>query len=257
MSNPNQLDIVALQDDLTYGLMSWELLNQINIVSERKMRLENQVQFATIYDTIRNGCAGIGIVVEMPTIMPDSQAESAPGPAMKLGLSFLVVECPAISESINGPKNMGTNPPSILDAEQITAWLIKFLHQWFLRGQGELVPDSPMSEPARELPGGTLGYRVKFFIIHAPTYLQRVTIPTPAIDPMTFELSFTNATANADADIWYSMDDSFPGPANDEGATLYTGPIPYLAPATYRFAAFQPKWMPSSVDRITVAPPTI
>lgn len=236
------MNIVDLQDDIFNCLLSWDMVDNINIVQQRKMRLQNMADFATIYHTARNGDVGIGILVEMPTFKMSNNL-SGPGPQTELLVSLLVVECPPINLQDTGT---GT------DAESVAELLLPFMHQWLIDGQGEMYPQDTPIAPANDLPEGCLGYRVSVKMQHAPdTSLARVPLPAQTIDG---SLNVTLAdTSGKDADVYYTLDESTPCAANSV-ATKYVGSFPTKAGDVVRWQAWVEGMLPSTIGSATINP---
>lgn len=235
------MNIVDLQNDLFYCLRSWDMISTINVVQQRKMRLQSMVDFATIYQTPTNAKVGIGILVEMPSYKMSNNL-SGPGPQTELLVSLLVVECPPINQ--NSLSGTGT------DAESVADLLLTFLHQWLNEEQGELYPqDSPIA-PASDLPPGTLGYRVSMKMQHSPQSLTRVTQPSIAIDG-SFVVTLTGT--NPGTQIYYTLDGTTPASANPS-AMKYSDPFQTEVGQTVRWQGWLDGYTPSTIGSAVVSP---
>lgn len=236
------LSVVALQEDIAFMLLSWDALSTVNVVQQRKMALWSEVDMATFFQTPRNGVSGMGAIVEMPSFVMDENT-SAPGPQVDLNISVLVVEWPSVNVGPSGGNQ---------DCESVAEMILAFLHQWYIENQGELYPDQAPIVPATDAPPGTRGYRVKLRLKHAITPFQRVTCPTMSIDG-SFNVTLTPDPAQPVPQIYYTLDQTTPGPGNTNvGSVLqYTGPFPTVLGQVVRWAAFNPgqtpHYMPSAV----------
>jgi hypothetical protein len=234
-----------LQEDLFYTLTTWDALNTVNIVQYRKLRIISEVNLGLICMTSRNGSSGMGIVIEMPRVLADPEAMSAPGPNTILAVSLLVVEIPTLNKSQSGS--------AFESSEQLADDFLKpFLHQWFVQGQGELYPDSEIVVPENAVPVGQIAHRVNFKIIHAPPNVQRVTAPTASIDG-SFNVTLTNSSNNPNAAIFFTLDQSTPAQTNP-AAQAYTGPFVTVPGQVLRWMAFQSGMLPSAIDEQTINP---
>ena len=218
-----------------YSLLSWDKVSNINVVQQRKLRLDSMTNFATIYQTPRNGKSGIGIYVEMPQFEMSNNL-SGPGPQTVLLVSLLVIECPPINLSSAGT---GT------DAESVAELLLPLLHQWLIENEGEMYPQQKPITPANELMMGVLGYRVQCMMQHSPLFLPRVSQPTIAIDG-SFNVTLTNQASSNAADIYYTLDGSMPCVANTS-AVKYSTPFATTAGQTVRWCAWFSGYTPSNV----------
>ena len=237
------MNIVSLQDDIYYTLKTWAMVENINVASQRKMRAQSMIDFATIYQTVRNGAAGIGILVEMPSFEMSPNI-SGPGPQTVLVVSVLVVECPPIN--LTPQSGTGT------DAEAVSQLVLTLLHQWLIEGEGELYPDSSPISPASDVPPGCIGYRVRVKMQHSPVSILRVTQPSITIDDQ-FIVTLTEQTGLPDVDVYWTLDESAPCAAN-VAATKYTGPFQTQAGDVVRWQAWKRDRTPSAVGRATIEP---
>lgn len=229
-------DLVQLQEDISLGLLSWDALATINVVQDRKLRLQQQTDATLIYLTLRNGRKGCGILVEMPTI--EIPAQSAPGPASLMTISCLVIEEPTT--------NFGPQTGTLTDAETVARRVLMFLHGWLLEGRGELYADRRAIVPVNDL-AGVIAYRVTCPVRLADTVMTRCS--TPAISEAGLVVTLTGA---AEEQIYYTLDESFPG-AGNPGAQLYQAPFAVDSSTVVRWAAYRPDYLPSSVGRATIS----
>ena len=59
------IDLIQVQDDLYGILMSAPQLATVNIVEERKSLLNSEIRIDAIWQTVRNGCSGNGLLIEV------------------------------------------------------------------------------------------------------------------------------------------------------------------------------------------------
>ena len=230
------IDLVKLQEDWTFKLQSEPALENINIIQLRKLVIASQIDFKLLTLTARNGRSGCGAVIEMPTFNVPSQ--NAPGPMGSFELTVLVAEMPTI--------NMAGATGTLQSAEEVAMRIMEIGHRFFIRDAAEFVASKNAMEPA-EFEPGHVAYRVRFAFLHSPTPATRCSIPT---------ISETNglvslACETSGADIYYTTDDTFPGPANPS-ATRYTAAFQVDSGTVVRVAAYKDGLTGSDIDRATI-----
>ena len=247
-------DLVQLQTDLTQGLLAEPALQFINVVQYRKLRLQSEIDWSAVYARPRNGRAGCGVLVEMPAF--EVWHPNVPGPVGNLVLSCVVLEEP----NLNNDPATGTG----LSAEAVSQFILNSSHQWEIGGAGVL---SAVREAIRGLWRtedlrsalaksslrdaiwdalrfeGLVAYRVKLSLQAAPPLTPRVAAPLASVTGGQLNL----ACATANAQLYYTLDGTFPGAANPTAA-LYTSPLPVPPSGTLlRAAAYADNCFRSSV----------
>ncbi len=119
-------DFVELQEDLTQGLLAEPGLRFINVVQYRKLRLQSEIDWSTVYTTPRNGRAGCGILVEMPAF--EVLHPNVSGPVGNLVLSCVALEEPNL--------NFGPATGTQMSAEAVSRFILDSSHQWEIGGAG-------------------------------------------------------------------------------------------------------------------------
>lgn len=229
---------IRLQEDIYFGLLSSDLFAAFNIVQYRKMRVQSEIDFSTIWLTSRaNNKSGIGILLEMPTVSVNNAY--LPGPQKCLTFSAVVLEQPTI--------NMGDTGTQV-SAEDLAELLLDFLHHWIIDASGNLLAEKVAIKPADEF-REVVAYRVRFTVIRSPEVIQRVDCPTLTSPAQTF--SIANGANTPTAAIYYTLDDSFPGPGNP-AAHLYAAPVTVPSGTWVRLAAYVAGLLPSTVPRIKI-----
>jgi hypothetical protein len=247
-------DFVQLQEDLTQGLLAEPGLRFINVVQYRKLRLQSEIDWSTVYTAPRNGRAGCGILVEMPAF--EVLHPNVSGPVGNLVLSCVALEEPNL--------NYGPATGTQMSAEEVSRFILDSSHQWEIGGAGvmsavrEAIRGLWRTEDLRGVVGqgtlrdaiwdaqrfeGLVAYRVKLQMQAAATPVARVS--QPAVQVQQSRVSLSSATAGAE--IYYTWDGSFPGPGNPR-AIKYSGPLPAAGPVL-RHAAYKPGMFRSSVVR--------
>jgi len=231
-------DLVQLQEDLAQGLLAEPGLRFINVVQYRKLRLQSEIEWSSVYTAPRNGRAGCGILVEMPGLEVLHPNVSGP-------VGHLVLSCVALEEP-----NLNHNPATgtQMSAEAVSKLILDSSHQWEIGGAGvmsamrEAIRGLWRTEDLRGVVGqgtlrdaiwdaqrfeGLVAYRVKLQMQAAPTPRARVSQPAALLGDSQVSLS----CATAGARIYYTLDGSFPGPGNPL-AVPYAGSITIPAPGT-------------------------
>lgn len=242
------IDLVQLQDDLLGLLMSAPALANVNIVQERKFLVQSEVNFDSLWTVQRNGRSGTGILIEMPTI--DVPGKQTPGPTQNLRPSFVVFQ--------NGDAALEPSTGSGLVAETICQLVLDTLHMQELQGIGTLYAIDRAVEPAREYEF-VHAYRVALFLKSAAANQTQRTAPVTVTDNAG---TVTLACATADAEIWYTLDGSFPShsravePVSDttinSSSILYTAPFAVTSGQIVRAAAYADGYNAGQIARQTI-----
>lgn len=230
------INLVKLQEDLTFKLLSEAALERINIVQLRKLVIESRLEIKLLTLTPRNGRIGCGAVVEMPALTVPSP--NAPGPEGEFLISVLVLENPLYS--------MMATTGTLLQAEETALRVLEIGHRFFLRDVAEFNAAKNAVEPV-ESEKGLVAYRVTFGFRHAATPAARVEVPV--VSDTGGLVTLTCATA--EADIYYTTDDSFPGSGNP-AAQRYLEPFTVDNDTVLRVAAYRSDLTGSDVDRGTI-----
>jgi hypothetical protein len=249
-------DVVKLQEDLCQGLLAEPGLQFINVVQYRKLRLQSELDWSTIYTTPRNGRAGCGILVEMPSF--EVLHPNVSGPVGNLVLSCVALEEPNL--------NFGPGTGTQMSAEAVSRFVLDSSHQWEIGGAGvmsavrEAIRGIWRTEDLRGVMGqgtlrdaiwdaqrfeGLVAYRVKLQMQAAATPVARVSQPVAQVQQSGVSLS----CATGGADIYYTVDGSFPGTGNPR-AIKYSSQF-QPAGSVLRYAAYKPGMFRSGVAILT------
>jgi Chitobiase/beta-hexosaminidase C-terminal domain len=221
---------VKLQYFLEQMLLSAGALSSVNIVAYRKLRLQSELDYSTVWQTPRNGRSGCGVLVEMPQFRVESP--NVTGPIGDLVLSCAVLEDPDM--------NLAPATGTLLSAEEVSQTILDLAHQWGIDGVGAIYADRQAIEDAKEFQG-LLAYRVSL-----RTRMVRDQTPRCALPAITeSNLTVTLACATEGATINYTQDGTFPGPSNP-GAQQYSEPFQQTGHELY-WCAFAPGCNPSAV----------
>lgn len=242
------IDLVQLQNDLLGLLMSAPALRTVNVVLERKFLIQAEVNFDTIWTTVRNGRSGTGVLIEMPTV--EVPANQAVGPKQNLRPSFVVFQ--------NGDAALTPETGSGLYAETIAQLVLDTLHMQELQGIGTLYAQDRAIEPAREYEFVN-AYRVSLILRSAQANQTNRTAPV-VITNNAGTVTLTCATAGAV--IYYTKDGSFPDQAATDpvsaaainlSSQLYSAPFVVTSGEVIRAAAYLAGYNPGQIARSVIA----
>lgn len=244
------IDLIQIQNDVFGLLMSAPQLATVNIVEERRFILQQEIELDAVWQTVRNGKSGCGILIEEPDVICDSPNVS--GPPQSVQLSFVCFQ--------NGDAAF-TDLGSGLFATQIEQFVIDALHLQSIGGLGSLQVKGNFSSPARDYPGIN-ARRLKLSMTPFNT------AQTPRTAPVTATVVnnlCTLACATSGCSIYFTLDGSFPvnsliaidplsvtaarpgGVAVVNNSTLYTGPFAVSGGQILRAAAYAPQTNPGPI----------
>lgn len=212
------LNLLQAQKDMLMLLLCSAQLNKINFKLQRQMQLESEVDMSIIWTTPRNGCAGIGGIVEMPTAACDEK--QTPGPILNWVFSIHILEVPLLNfaqQTANRPAK-----GSFIPAEDVVQMVLDEVHRY---ADERLASFTPLSNPVQpaNLASIALGYRVSFLLNKARTVQ---TNRTGQVKTMlgTGTIAFACAL-DSTAPIYYTTNGSFPAndPAINPTTQLYDG----------------------------------
>ena len=233
-----------MQEALFNGFLSCDLFNGLNIVLEKKFRLDSSVAIDSLWQTVRQGKSGAGLVVEMPKLTvetPNSQVNRILG-------SVVVLE----ERNLNFLPDTGTG----LTAEQWAQLAVEFMRGWIIGQAGGLVVESNAVTPAEDWIDADSG-----IIALRGSVSQRATRPNyPRTAAPSFEIaagvvSLINNDVLSDTPIFYTTDGSFPGNPDvcpGSTATRYISPFAVTAGMVVHYLALAPGKLPSNVGAQTI-----
>lgn len=231
-------DLVQKQADIFQALLSHKTLERVNIKSYRKMQLAGEIDFSTVYTEARGGRSGAGLLVEMPTAR--CPRPNVSGPVLDWVFPVLVVENP----TMNLEPQLGTG----LSAEELAQIVLDLLHLFADDESGTLCADGEPVKSTDEFPG-CVCYRVFFKIVGK-------TAQTPRVGNLTIAITTDTATitsSTVDAEIFYTLDGSFPGKTGSPTAQFYENPVPVQSGDVIRAVGYAADKINSAVTR-KVAP---
>jgi len=226
-----------LQSDTVDKLESEGFFSTINVKSLRKMRIQEQLDFALVSLSPKGTKNGCGVVVGMPVVQVESP--NVPAPMVFIELPIDVYENPTL--------NMEASSGTVLTAEEVGMEVISTLHQWGIEGLGTLYFHREAMAPLNETPGGVIGYRITGRM-EIPRE-EKLRVVTPLIGDEDLVVTLTAVTEGSDT--YYTTDGSFPGPGN-AAAVLYTVPFEVESGTVVRWAGYKSGWVGSDVGRAVV-----
>jgi len=224
------IDLVQLQND-TFGLlMSAPALNTVNIVRERTMITKSEVELDAVWQTVRNGRSGNGVLIEEIKAVVNSP--NVTGPPQDFVLGFVCFQ--------NGDAAFTPESGSGFFAQNLAQTVQDILHRQNIAGIGTL--QGVGTAPAKDY-DFINAIRVTLKIIGSAS------AQTPRCTPVIItnnagSVTLTNATAGSS--IYYTLDGSTPmDPTMTEiitgvvnpNATLYTAPFAVTAGQRLRAVA--------------------
>lgn len=241
-------DFVKLQNFIGHFLCSYNELDRVNIITrerlltaaagDERIKTDNLAAEVLAYITPReggDGRIGAGIIVEKPGIIVNHP--NLPGPEGFLTIDLLVLE----DQLTNAGPTEGTQ----LAADQICQIIIDALHWQQFEGFGQMFCDPNAMTEAKDFQPLN-AYRVRFKLRMQRGQTEKVAQPTISENA----LEITLACATADAQIYYTLDESYPGRSNP-GAVLYDAPFPVADGDIINAAAYKEGLTPSHMIQAT------
>lgn len=228
------------QDQLDFHgrLLADAYFTDVEVLLESKGLVEADVDQALGPLNEKGGKTGACVVVLMPTLTPESP--DAPGPRFLVRLAVQVLEAPLINRATGG-----TGKSAAEIAEQV-----RRLCHHFAAGRGNVYTFAAQEPIAVQ--DGKVSYAVTFQRVGGDGLARKVATPTCSTSSATAPATVTLACATGGAAIHYTLDGSYPSPANP-AALLYSTPVELAAAATVRAAATLANWAQSNVSALAIA----
>ena len=244
------IDLIQIQNDVFGLLMSAPQLQTVNIVPERTFVIAQDIKRDAVWQTVRNGKSGCGILIEEPEVVSDSPNVS--GPPQSVHLSFVCCQ--------NGDAAFGSLGSGLF-AAQVEQFVIDALHLQNIGGLGSLQVKGNFSSPARDFPG--INAR-RMRVSMTPFNVAQTRRTEPVIAAISNGLcALTCATGGAA--IYYTVDGSFPSNAAvaidplsvtatapngvpvNANSSLYNTPFGITSGQLLRAAAYAPAMNPGQI----------
>ena len=240
------VDLVQAQKDFFQLLQCSARLQTVNIALQREMQLKASIDVAEVWTTPRNGCAGIGIIVEMP----EAQCESnnVGGPVLDWSFTAWVLEVPQLNFAQAQPGRPARG--SCIAAETVVQLILDEVH---LYADEKLATWKAASAPVSKanMDGLAIGYRVKFMLPKGRTaQTQRTGQTQITLAAGSTTLACAGFPA---AQIWYTTDGSFPANSKtiNPQAKLYTSAVAAAAGTVLRARAYSSGLLGGSTAQAT------
>lgn len=227
-----------LQADITAKLLSEPALATVNILNLRKLLTSSEVPGAAIWMTARGNKLGTGVLVGMPYIDGDKPQAGDNGITIKVPVRCF--ELPDLAQGGSGPG---------LTAEEIALTCRRLLRGMVCEPLTALTTEGRSIEPD-DMPKEHEGV-----LQYALTVQARLGVGTdarcavPTISEAALTVTLTPVTSGSS--IYYTTDDTFPGPGN-AAATLYSAPLAVDSGTVVRFAAYKSGLSGSNAVRRTI-----
>jgi hypothetical protein len=215
-----------LQLDVEHCLLSLQLIDTVTISSVRPRSSAEALGIQTKLDKTlaglmeRNGKKGCAIIVGMPTLNDvNANLRSVKGD--------LVIELSVIENVMTNEGADGTG----FTAEALAFTLAETLPQTNFSPFGQIIADKQLITPKTEsVLNKRIEYRVTLRVLSHSAAAVKCSTPTITRSGSTITISGSDA-------VYYTTDDSYPGPGNAT-AEIYTVPLTQTAAIRLRAAAF-------------------
>ncbi len=233
MSQPEKI-LLNIQSDFEAKLNSEAYFADIAINSLRRMVIAKEMVKEAADLTAKGGKVGCGVLIYMPTL--DGIHPNLAGPQLEVWVPIDVIEIPEINFGDIGSQKT---------AEEVALRIARTLCALEIEGLAFFTGDKNLLAPLEDQYGaGTNSYRV---MLHAILYqAEEAKVIKPELTDAALTVTLSSPTAGAA--IYYTTDDSFPGPGN-AAAHLYAAPFLVASGAIVRFAGYRAGMIGSDVGR--------
>ena len=209
-------DILQVQEFLYQGMLSCDLFAGFNVVDEKKFLLDKEIQFNAIWQAPRAGRteSGAGFYIEMPSL----EISNPNSLQRNLLCSIVAIEERNINQSTAGTR---------VSAEDMAELALDFMFNWYLGMASGFKPEKAAVKDGSDVFGGRveglLAYRASVSLRYEHRAIDRAAKVTLTEAPA---YTFALATTTSDADIYFTLDGSFPGKSNPAAikyTTAFTG----------------------------------
>jgi hypothetical protein len=229
--------IERIQPDIAAKLASEGYFSDIGVFQIREERIQADIDKALAGLVAKAGKIGVAVEVMMPMIV--NPTVNAPGPQCVIQQLVRVKENPVLNLT-----NRGTGKT----AESIGVKIVQVLHHFQLAGIAQtFYPSDDVMVPNRDfLPMVT--YDVKMLATFPMDSLLKC--PNTGISESGGSVTLTCALAGAS--IYYTTNETFPGPGN-AAAHVYAAPFAVSSGTVVRSAAYKAGYIGSDVAWDTVS----
>ena len=235
-------DLIQLQADLAEFVRGIESLANVGVVDYRKLVLQSEVDYTTVWMSGRNGRNGAGILVMRPEATCDKP--NVEGPLLDFDCDFVIVSVPEINDVEGG---------TALNASIIAQYIVDALHLETIDPYGQFRAAPKPITPDDTFKGPVDCMRAKLRVMCPREQTQRVGYCSASIADNLCTLT----CATAGASIVYTTDGTFPRLSTDQNypstAQLYSTPFAAPIGTVIRFAGYKSGYNSSKIFR-TIAP---
>ena len=229
--------VLQVQEDCYGRVLAHGYFNYAAVILERRAYTEQEIH--KLLGTIkgRAGKVGLAILVQRPVFFPGADDSSRRG---QLVQAFTVLEHPTLNAG-----DLGTG----ITAEEAAIELFNLLDHFNVTAAnqvlsgfpgGAVVPDDSFT--------GLNAWEVRFQLFTSPGRDNACGLPLIDPDSGSGAELVTLSTATAGAEIYYTLDGSYPRAGN---GTLYAAPFAPGAGVTVRAVAYKAGLLPSGVAQAT------
>jgi hypothetical protein len=227
---PQDISIALLQEDIAFKLNAEGFFANINVQLERKELYSSEVAVATLWETVKGGASGVGVMV----LMPDVNVQAPDGP-----LEFVCLQKLTVLEEPNINQTAGTGTQ--IFAEDIGAYVLQLLHEFGLAQNITLFAEGTAMVPNREYKD-VRGVDLKLHYKFTPAQLNRSATCPISFVPIGENPGFDTCTitcATEGATIYYTLDGTMPVESNG-AALVYSEPFSIASGTQVRAASAYP-----------------
>ena len=235
-----------LQDWMTLMVMCDLRLRKVTAVQERKFLLDATLQIDALWQTVRNGGSGAGIVVEDVKESLSGEFDSAGAPIYDMVFGFVALE--------NRDLNFAPGTGTLVSARQIGRIIVDIFFNKYIQPFGLVFAKGVLNEVAHDWIDEGNGIYAR----RTSLRMRQSAAKSPTCDLLSIACAGGNVTlaSTCPADglqIFYTVDGSFP--ANDSAlnpaAQLYAGPFAADPGTVVTAAAYAPGHTSSAVKQTT------
>lgn len=233
-----------LQDWMTMILLCDERLLKVTAVQERKFLLDATMQIDALWQTVRNGGSGAGVIVEdvKETLAEDTTDQLIYDQVF----GFVTLE--------NRDLNFAPGSGTMLTARQIGRIIVDiFLHK-NIQPFGQVFARGQLNETASDwIDEGNGIYARRTTLRMRSASARRKSCDLLTITAVGGEVTLASNSPAADLQIWFTTDGSFPANAVavNPATQLYTGPFAADSGTVITAAAYAPGYTMSAVKQTT------
>ncbi len=229
-----------IQADFVGRLYAAAYFSDVAIIAQKKAYTENEI--AKLLQTVagRSGKVGACVVVHLTTL--GVKDPNLPGPNTAIVQSMTVLEHPTINRQSKGTGK---------SAAELAVAALQLFHHFIPFGLTQVFIGTPDAISPDDSFEGLSAYGVVLATSVQLAPPLKCLVPKIALSSPTTPTNVTLTCATPGAAIWYTTDDSYPSPENDE-AEEYTAPFALASAANLRAAASKTGLEQSDVAQLRI-----